>query len=275
MLTFLFWNLANAPLASSVARLAKRHHVDILILAECSIDQLHLTRILNANRTDRRTYAMAGYSVCDRVRVVSRFNQRYWRTLSESVHYSLRSLAVPARPELVIGAVHLPSKLHHGATSQTFEARQVADAVRREESKLQNENTILVGDFNMNPFDDGMVAAGGFHAAMSRDIASRGSRVVSGVNYPFFYNPMWGHLGDRYPGPAGTHYYAQSEHVAAFWHLFDQVLLRPALMESLVYDSIEILDHDGDVPLVVAQSKRPRRTATSSDHLPIKFSLEL
>jgi hypothetical protein len=35
---------------------------------------------------------------------------------------------------------------------------------------------VVIGDFNMNPFDRGMVNANGFHAVMSRQIAALRSR---------------------------------------------------------------------------------------------------
>ena len=37
MLTFLFWNLNGKPLQHTLAKLAARHQVDVLILAECVI----------------------------------------------------------------------------------------------------------------------------------------------------------------------------------------------------------------------------------------------
>jgi hypothetical protein len=56
---------------------------------------------------------------------------------------------------------------------------------------------VLVGDFNMNPFQEGVVAANGLNAVMARRVAARRrTRVVQEREYPFFYNPMWGHFGD-------------------------------------------------------------------------------
>ena len=64
----------------------------------------------------------------------------------------------------------------------------------------------------MNPFEEGVVGAKGLHAVMTRRIAAKGSRVVQGKEYPFFYNPMWGLFGDRQDSPSGTYYYSASEH---------------------------------------------------------------
>ena len=48
----------------------------------------------------------------------------------------------------------------------------------------------------MNPFEHGVVAANGLNAVMARKVAARDTRTVLAHEYPFFYNPMWGHFGD-------------------------------------------------------------------------------
>ena len=75
---------------------------------------------------------------------------------------------------------------------------------------------MLVGDLNMNPFEDGLVKTTGLHSVMSKSKAKEFSRVVQGRTYPFFYNPMWNLLGDETQGPPGTYYYSSSEHKAFF-----------------------------------------------------------
>jgi hypothetical protein len=62
--------------------------------------------------------------------------------------------------------------------------------IRRVEETLVNPRTVLVGDFNMNPFDPGMMGAQGLHGVMTKRVAGRVARQVDGRPYPFFYNPM-------------------------------------------------------------------------------------
>jgi len=274
MLTFLFWNLAKAQLQESVARLAHSHNVDIVVVVECAVPAAVLVGSLNELVNNGRFFFPAGISNCSRVQIASRFEPPAWHALRESKYYTLRLLRLPARPDLILGGVHLPSRTRHSAESQFIESTQVADAIRSVEMRQRNDMTILLGDFNMNPFEPGMLSAAGFHAVSSREIARRGRRKVLGTDYPFFYNPMWGHLGDRFPGPAGTYYYSRSEQVTQFWHVFDQFLVRPGLAEHVLHDSTEILEHDGRISLV-GGSGRPRRTPNTSDHLPLRFSLDI
>ncbi len=124
----------------------------------------------------------------------------------------------------------------------------------------------------MNPFEHGMVAASGLHSVMSRETAKRETRVVQGREYPFFYNPMWGHLGDRMSTTAGSYYYENAEHVNYFWNLFDQVLIRPELAIRFDSSDLKIVTAIGEGSLVRTDG-RPDKNRFS-DHLPVVFDLE-
>lgn len=110
------------------------------------------------------------------------------------------------------------------------------------------------------------------HAVLSRQVAYRESRTVQGSDYPFFYNPMWSHFGDADRKTAGSYYYAHSGHVAYFWNLFDQVLIRPDLARRFDPFSLEILTSFCGQALVREDGQPDRERY--SDHLPIVFELE-
>ncbi|MGH7172858.1 MAG: hypothetical protein ACRELG_21465, partial [Gemmataceae bacterium] len=109
------------------------------------------------------------------------------------------------------------------------------------------------------------------NAVMTRDLATRADRTVAERSYRLFYSPMWGCFGDRTPGPAGTYFYSASGPSGYFWNMFDQVLLRPALMDHLV--ELRILDGDGQESLLTGRG-RPRASELS-DHLPLLVRLDI
>jgi hypothetical protein len=78
---------------------------------------------------------------------------------------------------------------------------------------------------------------------------------------------MWGCFGDRTPGPPGTHY-SRGADVSYFWHIFDQVLIRPDLIERFDDEALQTLAAVGSMPLI-GENGRP----AVSDHLPISFKL--
>lgn len=91
-----------------------------------------------------------------------------------------------------------------------------------------------------------LVAMIHFQAVMSRQVAQLRTRKLQEREYPFFYNPMWSLLGDATPGPPGTYYYSPSGHASYYWHTFDQVLLRPDLLDVFENRDLHILDTDGE-----------------------------
>lgn len=270
MVTFLLWNVARQPIESAIAELARLYEIDVLIFAECTTPLGRMLRALNAG-ADAPYFLLPG-RLCERITIYGRFQDRFITPVFETGRTTIRTLSLPARTEIILAATHLPSKLYWDEGSQAFEAAELAQAVRQVEEQIGHDRSILVGDLNMNPFEPGLVAAPALNAVMTRGIASRGHRTVQGREYPHFYNPNWGCFGDVTPGPAGTYFRAGSVHKATFWSIFDQVLVRPSLLDRFASDGVEILDGVGETSLLT-ESGVP--STSFSDHLPIMFRLSL
>jgi hypothetical protein len=174
-------------------------------------------------------------------------------------------------PGFLLASAHLTSKNQHSECDQGMLAVEVAKEIVRVEDEVGHQRTVFVGDLNMNPFEMGLTSAMALHAVMTTDLAKRSVRVVDGKSYRFFYNPMWGFFGDRTSGPPGTYFHQSSKPVECFWHMFDQLLLRPKLAECLA--DVRILDRIGGKPLITVKKGRP--SSKFSDHLPLAFSLNL
>jgi endonuclease/exonuclease/phosphatase family metal-dependent hydrolase len=271
MITFLFWNTNGNQIPHLVVDLAKAHAVDVLILAESNMRDADLLEQLNTPPSAQLYHLPR--SQCQSIRVFTRFLPEFMIETAESDHYSVRRLSLPARDQITLAIAHLPSKLFWSEDSLAFECTQVAKLIAREEAKAGHYRTLLVGDLNMNPFEKGLIGAAGLHAVMSRDIAARVSRTVQKVDYRFFYNPMWSHFGDGGPGPPGTYFYERAEHVNYYWNIFDQVLIRPDLMNRFPNDALRILTEAAGTPLTRETGRPDQRTA--SDHLPILFKLDI
>ena len=175
--------------------------------------------------------------------------------------------------DVIIAALHFPDKRNWSESDQHAEAPRFADLVQQAETQARHQRTILFGDFNMSPFEKGLVNASGFNAVMTRSIAEKRERTVQGRAYPFFYNPMWSLAGDLSPGPAGTYYMHPSGHSSYYWHTFDQLLIRPDLLEAFDPSMLHILDSDGEKSLL-STNGIPGRTE-GSDHLPLTFRFNL
>ncbi|NQT15180.1 MAG: endonuclease/exonuclease/phosphatase family protein [Planctomycetes bacterium] len=271
IVSFLFWNINGKPLQDRLARLALAKDVDVLMLAECETEPDQVLDALNGSA--EREYCLPP-SEGSRIRVFTRLPESSLIDVFNSPldRLTIRRLRVDGRPEVLLSVLHFQSRANWAQADQTLEATTIARDIARAEERVFHRRTILVGDMNMNPFDPGLVGAQALNAVMTGKLAEMVDRTVAGRSYRCFYNPMWGFFGDRTPGPAGTFFHHSSAPATQYWHMFDQVLLRPELVDRLQH--VEILDTDGEHPLVMKHSGRPSR-ATSSDHLPIFFQLDL
>ena len=271
MLKFLLWNLNKKPLQDSIERLARMHEVDIIVLLENAVSSDLLLRTLNP--LGRGDYYFSP-GLCGKIHIFCKFLGVFIKPIHESDRLTIRHMTLPNRVEILLAAVHFPSKLYWDDDSQAFECSNLVDDIIKSEKQVGHTRTILMGDLNMNPFESGVISARGLHATMSSRIAQeKKSRVVQSREYQFFYNPMWNLFGDGTPGPAGTYYYENAEHKVQFWHIFDQVLLRPDIISAFKCEDLRILETDG-LESFLNNSGIPE-SRKFSDHLPVLFSLDI
>ncbi len=271
MPNFLFWNMARKPLTDSLARLAARHQTDVLLLAECALSPRQVLAALNKTEKVWSWVApLAGQE--QKVTIFTRFKPNLLAPRLDAPRWTIQELSWPDAPSVLVVAVHFPSKWNTDTGSQAFECIELANDIRAVETQVGHRRTLVVGDFNMNPFEEGMIAANGLHAQSSRVIALGGSRRVDGRDYRFFYNPMWNFWGDNGRGPGGTYFYRGSQIVSLSWNIFDQVLLRPELLPFFDGAQLEILTGDGEISFLTRAGTPTTRGG--SDHLPIRFRLD-
>jgi Endonuclease/Exonuclease/phosphatase family len=267
---FLFWNINCKPLAPVIADLAQEQHADIVALVECNIEPHVLLTALNS--VEGSDFHLAP-GLSEGIRIFTRFSRSFLTRIfnGESERLIIRRLSLPARLEVLLCVAHLPSKLYWSSDDQLHECIEIARKITEAEDKAGHQRTVLVGDFNMNPFETGLVTAGELHAVMSREVASGRSRTVQGREYRYFYNPMWNKFGDANGNTAGSYFYRAPKPISYFWNVFDQVLIRPELAEKFDPKRLQILKSVGEESLVRGNG-RPDSTRFS-DHLPIVFEL--
>jgi hypothetical protein len=267
MITFLFWNLNKKPLDRYIRELVDEHTVDVLALAECGLSEATLLNALNTRKVPDFHFTQ---SECPALKIFTRFAGTYVEEVAHDTRVSIRRMRLPAREEILFAAAHLPSKLYADDRDHERRCEHTGQMICDAENKAGHQRTLLVGDLNLNPFERGVVMASGLHAVMTKATAFERERKVGGRQYRYFYNPMWGHFGDRTAGPPGTYYYGRGADVSYSWHMFDQVLIRPDLIECFDDEMLRTLTAAGSTPLV-SRNGRP----AASDHLPISFKLNL
>lgn len=215
MTTFLFWNVFKKDLTERLARLIETHQVDVLVIAESPVGAVELASAISSAGGPQLT--PHGW-VEAKVKVLSRFHERAirGRYTDPLGRLSIYQAILPAMSEILLAVAHLPSRVNCSKEGLNQLATRWAGQIRRTEGQVGHQRTVLVGDLNLNPFDDGLVSGEGFHAVMTRKKAEEGSRLIAGERSPFFYNPMWGFFGDRTPGPPGSYYLSGTDPINYF-----------------------------------------------------------
>ncbi|KPA09971.1 endonuclease/exonuclease/phosphatase family [Candidatus Magnetomorum sp. HK-1] len=269
MITFLFWNIQGKDLQEFVANIATVNKVDIIILAECKINAGVLLSELNRSTNE---YYYSPCIGCRKILIFLRFPVRFFPIVLEDHRLTIRHLTLPCiAKDILVAATHFSSKQDWEKDSQTIEAVFLASLIKQAEKQVRHCRTVLVGDLNMNPFESGV--AGSLKGVMSRDIALKGTRQVQFKRFQVFYNPIWNFWGDATPGPPGTFYNNRSEHVNLYWHMLDQVLVRPDLLDTFDTNDLQILSTDGNTSFL--SKKGLPNQSLFSDHLPILFKMKL
>lgn len=261
-----FWNTARKTNVDLVARLCHLRVIDVLVLAECSAPLHSLLQALNQGQ-ESIYYADSTPGLTKKLTILTRLLPGQVRSVRDTGDVAIRELRPPIEEPLLLVALHLPSRLYYSEDDLASLCPGFVRVIRDAEVNVGHQRTVVIGDFNMSPFEAGMIGATGFHAVMDRRVASRRMREVRGQDCYFFYNPMWSKMGDFGPEPPGTYFYDGGKPVTMYWHVFDQLLVRPSLAMSFQPDDIAIVTSIGTHRLTMEANARPDHSV--SDHLPL------
>ena len=271
MISFLFWNINKKPLLESIVWLVHNYDIDVLILAESELSDIDILKSINLQ--DKPCFTITPPGLPSRIKMYSRFSRRFIKPINDESGIAIRQIIPPIGLDILLVAVHLPSKLYQKEQDQVLNCTLFSKTIEEAEAKIGHTRTLIIGDLNMNPFEDGMVGAAGIHSVSDRRIALKVSRQVNGKEYKFFYNPMWNYFGDTPPKPCGTYFHDTGTQVNFYWNVFDQVLIRPVLLDTFSDENLRVVTQVGSRSLLSTLGRPDRSFA--SDHLPILLSLNI
>jgi hypothetical protein len=258
----IFWNLNRKNLTSLVCDIARDIDAHAIILNEWVADSKAVLKELRL-KINKNFYVPSSIAPEGRFQCFCRDKSLDLTEVHKANRISVRKLNIGSIQAL-LGLVHGVDMRNYNEASRQSVAQQLAEDFRFVGSQQGHNRFVLMGDFNMNPFDSGMNLAAGLNAMMTRTCVKNGQRTFLGKEYDFYYNPMWGLLGDRSAGPAGTVYDTSSQGPYG-WSMLDQVLISHSLISQ--FSDVQIITTAGSVSLVDSNG-RPFK-ARASDHLPI------
>jgi len=164
---FLLWNTFNKAVSSHVGEIVKTHDTDVIILIENGDDLSSLLYELNEKR-------VLGFCtvdlLSDRIKVFVRFSSELVRKHREETggRRIILELVFPGRRTILLGVVYGLSRLYsEDEDREEFYRRFLLD-LGEVEIEVGHDRTLVVGDFNADPFEKTMVSAAYFHAIPDR-----------------------------------------------------------------------------------------------------------
>lgn len=179
MTNFLFWNVRKQNIQTVITTACEENAVDVLILAECGFDPTSLLLELNRrNEPSVPTYVMP-FNQSDRLVFFTRYSIDSIQPIIDDGGVAVRKMRPPLGKEILLIALHLPSKMHRSENEQLVHAHGIYQTICNAEASAGHSDSLVIGDFNMDPFEDGMIAAG----SENERATARAMRVCRSVRF--------------------------------------------------------------------------------------------
>lgn len=273
---YLLWNVNRKNLVRELIEIVLENHIDIIMAVEAeNLDVQYFTAQLK-----KYDIFFEKKQILKRQNgIILLANTDYAISVyKEEKHFTAYKIHEKDKNRLLI-VVHFTSSVHYSETARNQRAGELSKTIEKleemcnleaEKEGVQPYMTMIAGDFNLHPFSAGIIGAHGFHALMDEYQALKKSRRIDGNEIRFYYNPMWSLIGKR-DSVSGTYYYeADQDDKLFYWYMFDQILLRPELINEFDWDEFEIIDHIGNTSLLKNHKIYSKKY---SDHLPVKFAV--
>jgi len=256
-LKFLFWNIHNNPQnVELIAKYAVSLGVDVICLCDMKdvtvSDCYGYTELKHIDiNNDFAVFVGNGTTA-----FYTRERKRYCLFRIESGY------------NINVALVHLNSDLHSsGREHREADIGALKRDLLIEEEKYEGKNTLVVGDFNDNPFSETLTGWNGFNTVYFKSSVEKGYRKLHEQQQDIFYNPMLHVLRD-----------SDDEHIAKGtcffknrydWDFYDQVLMKFPLVDKFDLEKLRIVSSFNDGNLVQQHRMNPK----ISDHAPIYFEI--
>ena len=274
MLNILFWNLNRKNNAEHIINCIVENNVDIAVFAEYKDKEdkaiIIDTSAIEDNLGNMYTW-ISGVEPDGKVILLTKKTIGDVRKIQQDgqSRYSLYIIET-ALKNYLLAAVHLEDRLSdpYSKNRKKTIGRLLLD-IKSNEEILGIDDTIVIGDFNANPYDEELLDKDAFNAVLFKPIIKANEFTnPEGDRIKRFYNPIIHYLSEA-TEMYGSHYYdGNTKHWTPYWHCLDQVLVRKNLVDLI--QEVKYLKRIGEESLL-NKSKKPNKKI--SDHLPLLVTL--
>lgn len=255
-MNLLFWNLQKKPNEKHIANCLIENNIDIALFSEYQNNDFKklCSKSLNAYKWEE------GNGGCNKITLLCKvpINVTIKREQDRYVLYEINKTNF----HFIICGTHLQSRTHSDPAKRINTIGRLVNDIKNLEDSIKCHTTIIIGDFNANPYDPELLQMDAFHAVLFKDVIKKSeTRTVNGQSYRRFYNPIIHFLSED-TKMYGSFYYSNDSSTPV-WHCLDQILVSKSLVESI--SNVKYLKNIKNINLI----NKVRPNAKISDHLPL------
>lgn len=190
ILKLLFWNLHNNSNEKWIKELLYEHKIDIAIFSEFQNTKFDYI-------TSERDYIhVKGYGGCEKITMLCKSNI-LTSIYREQDRYALYVID-GCYKKYILAGIHLPAPPSSDAEARKNVIRDVVLDVCELEKKQGLYNTIVIGDFNCNPFDEEVIQKDSFNAVLFKSLIEKNEFIsYQRKRYRRFYNPLIDYISEK------------------------------------------------------------------------------
>jgi endonuclease/exonuclease/phosphatase family metal-dependent hydrolase len=268
VLNILFWNLHGKSIEKivaecmiendiSMATFSEFNGIDFNELEKLLFKQYHLVQSLCMNPSHIQGDIHTRLIVKNSIEAVA---------IQEQGRYSIFKIKTGIQQYILV-AIHLQDRRNKTTIDRINTINRIKSDIEKFEKELKCNSTIVIGDFNANPYDEELLSVHGFNAVLFKDIIlSNEYRKYEFLEYKHFYNPIL----DFISASSKMHgsFYHTGDSYTPIWHCIDQILLRKDLVQY--FGKLKYIMKIGDTDLI--KTKKPDDSI--SDHLPLLATIK-
>jgi len=258
----IYWNTNNISKINQIIDICSTERPDIFFLSE--IDEELLTR--NNPTLEDIGYKHILNPGSKRVKIIAKEGLKIDLGLQHKNYTSI----LMKEMNLNLISLHFPSQLYQHMDSLKGFIREFRDTIDEEFGSPLDERILIIGDFNVNPFEKPMLDFDGFSATNS--ISSRGKVKHLDKERTLYYNPTWQLYSNKnFPGTTHFRRPSSSSYDILEHHFLDQVIISIKLMNDIESELIKTIERTSNFVFKRESSNK----IYESDHLPLFYQINL
>lgn len=262
MLNILFWNLKRNSIEEYIAKCIIENNVTIAAFSEYEgIDFIKLEMLL-ANQY----YFVKPVRKDIKIKVIILIKTSLTVSIArEEKRYSIYNVDTVLN-HYILAVVHLEDRRNNNTHDRMDTIKKLIQHIEEKEKTFECKNTIIIGDFNANPYDEELLSIFAFNSVLFKSIIKKSEiRKRNLESYKRFYNPILNYISEN--NEMYGSFYCNTDTSTPYWHCLDQILLRKDLIDFLC--DLRYIKRIDDANLI----KDLAPNSEISDHLPLFVKL--